>query len=195
MVALVSSLPECGDIVMVKSHSLIGWAIGTCFRSESPLIWHDGANPLRPSNHTGIIGFSGGQMYVYESLAGGFVRTPWRDYCGDVLSRRCELKIGRVGLGRRQKRRAQTWLDEHVGVGYDYLSYASHLWRVALRLPPLINVETKSRFYCTEAAKMLYASLEVPFLEDNDMPTPYTVEKRVVAGQLKIVAEYWTQKD
>jgi hypothetical protein len=182
-------IPQQGDIVLVKSFSLLGWLIGRAFRCDSPLAWLSGA---RPSNHNGVIGFSSyGIPCVYESLFWGFRATPLADYIEKAVAGLCEFKIVRLktGLQPKQLLGANFWLNENLGVRYDFRSYLSHIWRLILRMPPIWNSNNKTRWYCTEAVQTLYAVLGETALADKHLIAPIHIEQAVAAGAFEIIAE------
>jgi hypothetical protein len=196
---------QFGDIVMVKSFSIVGWAIGKSFREESPLKWYCGSADARrrPSNHNGVIGYdNNGALCVFEALGRGVVRTSLDDYAFDVIEGRAELKFARIACvdwNNQMVCNGETWIALRVGTKYDFLSYVSHLWRTLLRLPPIIpyGVQSDRRFYCTELVRKFFlhvgmfapADVEMDVLA-NSLPTPFTVEKRIVDGRLAIVEEW-----
>jgi hypothetical protein len=202
---LVRDELQFGDLVMVKSFSFLGWAIGNSFREISPLRWYSGDIEVRhrPSNHTGIIGYDlHGRLCVFESLGRGVVRTSLDEYELAVIEGRAELKFARVAFADWTSPmvcNGEAWLALQVGKKYDFRSYISHIWRTVLRLPPLTEkgVQADRRFYCTELANkfLLYVGLFAPAGENmnalaHKLPTPYTVEKRIADGRLAIIEEW-----
>jgi hypothetical protein len=182
---------ETGDILLEKSYTPLGWLIGTSFREDSPIPWHD-KHPKRPSNHNGTIGMVNGERVVWEALRAGFTCTPLQSYLEAVDNGKCEIKFARIveGLTPQEKSGIDDWCILHQGDSYDYLAYVSLIWRSLLRLPGIFGVEDESHFYCTEAVQAQYLSIGKNILKD-EFSSPYTVEKRIAQCRLKIVAEYW----
>lgn len=179
--------PQIGDVVLVKGSSLIGRIIQKSFRAISPLKWSDGL----PSNHNGIMGIHAGKWCVYQAQPGGFAATPWSAEIQAAYLGSQEMKIARVPGGMLNDKRVlmNAWLENHLGTPYDYRSYISHVWRAVLRLSPVFPVQSDRRFYCTEAVKLAYRFVGLDWT-NNELPTPYTVEKRVASGALEIIAEF-----
>ncbi len=130
-------------------------------------------------------------MFVFESLASGFVPTPFQLYLDDISRGSHEIKIVRIagGLSARQKLQANTWLNEHAGTPYDYRAYIVLIWHIALRLPHIWNSQRKARFYCTEAVQSLYQDIENKDIFDEHLIAPIHIEKAVAVGMFRIVAE------
>ena len=177
--------PDIGDILLCKSFTMLGRAIGNSFRSPSPLRWASGP---RPSNHNGIIGYDNTlQMCVFEALGKGFVATPIYHYFTDVDRNVCEIKIVRYGLSGSEMLASNHWLQAHVGTPYDYRAYVSLTWRIALRLMPVRLIQDNARFYCSEAVSEMFSHLQHRFLPE--LCTPFAVEKLVADGYFTIIAE------
>jgi len=177
--------PDIGDIVLVKSFTFFGWAIGTSFRTFSCLDWKSGS---RPSNHNGIIGFDKYmQMCVFEAIGRGFTATPIIDYFADVDRGKCEIMIARYGFSGDEKQKIEKWLQEKLGTKYDYMAYWSLVWRVALKLPPITPVQDNARFYCSEAVGEMFREFNHPLL--IKLCTPLHIESLISLGYLKIIGE------
>jgi hypothetical protein len=126
-------------------------------------------------------------MCVFESIADGFVATPYYDYLADIDRNKCEIKIGRFGITDEEKSTGNRWLQDQLGRGYDYRAYWSLVWRVALRLPPLALVQDNARFYCSEAVGEFFRELDHIILPK--LCTPLHIESLVERGYLAIIAE------
>ena len=183
---------ECGDIMLCKSHSLVGAVIGDAFRRDSALAWYDDT-PLRPSGHNGIFAYDQHMKpVVYEALFSGFQATPVNEYVRKVLDGECELKFARVqgGLTERQQLAVRNWCIEHLGSKYDFRAYLSFFWRLILRLPPVWNSQKKTNFFCTEAVAMAYSLIGYGYLFP-DLPCPFTIEKLIKYENLRVVDEWF----
>jgi len=183
---------EIGDILICKSFSFLGAGIGLSFRCDSPITWH-GEYPERPSSHNGVVGINArSELVVYEALLSGVVETPIETYVGAAKQGKCEIKFARLtdGLNFHQKNEINRWCISKLGTKYDFRSYLSHIWRLALRMPPIWNSNRENNFYCTEYVQGAYMRIVIDIMRKT-LPAPITVEKRVADKTLMIVAEYW----
>ena len=184
---------EAGDILICKSHSLLGWMIGEAFKVDSLLTW-DGPSPLRPSGHNGIFGYDEHmEPVIFESLMfRGFTATPISDYVKRVSAGDCEIKFARIpiGLTDQQQMQSRVWCLEHLKTPYDLRSYISFLWRIVLRLPPIWSSQDKAHFWCTEAVKNLYTFLDAGW--EKILPeyaAPIHIEQLINEQKLKLIDE------
>lgn len=178
--------PQIGDILLCKSFTPLGWAIGRSFRQCSPIRWVRG---VAPSGHNGVLGTGrDSELCVFEALGCGFTPTPFVNYLADVNRGLREIKIARLpGLTYQEQRRGNKWLLDRVGSKYDYAAYWSLIWRVLLRLPPVRLIQDDARFYCTEAAEEFFRSLGHPFLPRP--ATPLDVEQELAKDTIKLIAD------
>lgn len=179
--------PQIGDVTLHKGRGIVQRLIQLSYHRASPLKWKDDM----PSNHNGIVGIHENRYCVFQAQTSGFVAVPLDDEIKDATLSRQELKIARLPGGLPNDRRLimNTWLINHLGTEYDFWSYVSHIWRSVLRLTPIVKIECEREFYCSEAAYMAYRFIGQDWIK-NDLPTPYTIEKRIEAGKAEIVAEF-----
>ena len=182
---------QIGDIVLVKNTDWISRAIAWSFHVKSELSWKLNA---MPSNHTGIVSMSKyNELGIWEQHE-EFHFTPFRKYIQRVERNETEVIFARIngGLGFAEQFEVTNLCYAFEGLKYDYLSYISHIWRVLLRLPDIKIIECKSKYYCTEAVfQILETATGIDLSVTNPLPTPYTVEKRIMQGRLNIIKQ-WT---
>ena len=182
---------EAGDIALVKTNSFMGRLIGKAFRCPSKLPWHGDSTP---SGHNGIVGVNSKmELCIFEAVPSGFRARPITDYIADVHNEKCEIIFARfkVPLTNLQKSKSQWWLQIHLGTKYDYLSYISHIWRIVLRQVPIVKIQSKSKFWCTEALQKWSQSVGQTVLLGIDMIAPIHIEQAIDSEEMVIVAHYY----
>ena len=190
----IEKLESC-DIMLKQSHDFIGWAISSAFHKDSLLSWYAVKYTEQPSSHNGIFGYDANMKpVIFEAVGSGFIPTPIEDYIKAVYDGECELKFARPmnGWSDEQKEMGREWCLKHLYTGYDYRAFISFIWRILLRLPPFWNSQDKAKFWCTEADAELYMYLDERWGKIfPEMPCPYTIEKLIIKGELKVVDEWY----
>lgn len=184
---------KIGDILLCKSNSFIACAI-QYFLPYSRLKWHNAYRNKYSSNHNGILGINtDGKEGVFESLGCGFTFTPIKHYLGDAAIGKSEIKFCRYkGISLPQREKINKCCRKNIGRRYDFRSYIAHISKLVFGIST--GIHSKSRWYCTEAVNNIYRDCGIDLLK-NDIPTPYTVEKRISEDKIEIIAEYYMNKE
>lgn len=191
MIQIDTTILQPGDVGLVRSGNLFSTLHYKAINRDTLLTWDNPKFKMRPSSHNLIFGYNKkNEPCFFESLFAGFVDTPIKTYDKELSEGNCELKLARLsgGLPLDQQDQANIWLNEHLNTSYDIRAYISLIWRLCLRLPPIINTQNKAHFWCTEAYAEMMKSLNYKILPE--MPCPYSIEKLIVTFILDVVAEY-----
>jgi hypothetical protein len=138
---------KSGDILLIRTKSIIG----TLIRFFQNLF-----GEKCPYNHIAIIAKDKGVYYVYESIASGFVRTPYTMW----NTRNKEFIIIRPKFDFNTEK-VEILCNELVGTKYDFLGT---LWVQLIQqiTDERLNIGTnnqekaKKRLYCSEAIAYIF---------------------------------------